>query len=204
MSEVTLVDYGVGNIKAYLNMFERMNIAANTASNAEQVLTAKRLILPGVGAFDWAMSNLQASGMRNALDKAVLEMQKPVFGVCVGMLMMAERSDEGNTNGLGWISADVVKLESTSNQKSPLPHMGWNTISAKTDNKLFDGLDSPNFYFLHSYVVQLRNSADMLASTYYGNEFTSAIAHDNILATQFHPEKSHRWGMTLLKNFARY
>lgn len=198
------MDYGVGNVKAYLHMFERLNVPANTAGDPSQVLSAKRLILPGVGAFDWAMNKLQASGMRNALDKAVLEMQKPVFGVCVGMQMMAERSDEGNASGLGWIAAEVVKLESAGDQPNPLPHMGWNNINPKAESKLFEGLTNPNFYFLHSFVLQPRVREDVLATTFYGNEFTSAIAHGNIMATQFHPEKSHRWGMALLKNFASY
>jgi imidazole glycerol-phosphate synthase subunit HisH len=204
MHEITLVDYGVGNIKAYLHIFDQLNIPANTANSPQQLAAAKRLILPGVGSFDWAMSKLQASGMRSALDKAVLEKKTPVFGVCVGMQMMAERSAEGKEKGLGWISGDVVKLEPTANKKYPLPHMGWNSISQRQPHKLTSGLVNPNFYFLHSYVVQLTIADNELASTHYGREFTSAIAHNNIMATQFHPEKSHRWGLALLKNFASY
>jgi imidazole glycerol-phosphate synthase subunit HisH len=202
MAEVTLVDYGVGNVKAYLHLFERLNIAANTASSPSGISAARRLILPGVGAFDWAMRKLAESGLRHALDAAALKDRKPIFGVCVGMQMMAERSDEGRAEGLGWFAADVKRMGEGANQQVPLPHMGWNTMQPKLSHRLFDNLSAPHFYFLHSYAVVPRNVEDTLATTFYGHEFTSAIAQDNIMATQFHPEKSHRWGMTLLKNFA--
>ena len=202
MHEVSIVDYGVGNIKAYLHVYEKLNISANAVSTSKELLAAKRLILPGVGSFDWAMERLQKSGLRDALDTAVLKNGMPVFGVCVGMQMMAERSEEGAGKGLGWIPAEVVRMRPMRNQPLPLPHMGWNDASQTMPHKLLDGIDRPKFYFLHSFAVELSEQSDQLASTVYGYEFTSAIARKNILATQFHPEKSHRWGGALLKNFS--
>lgn len=202
---ITLVNYGLGNIQAFANIYKNLNIPVAIASNAEQLQEAERLILPGVGAFDWAMARLEASGMRPVLDELVLQRRCPVLGICVGMQMMAQRSDEGQHPGLGWIEADVKRFdESTFTQQTHLPHMGWNQVEPVRSDALFPGLESDaRFYFLHSYYFVPHHSEDTLATTDYNGVYTSAVRHDNIYGTQFHPEKSHHWGIRLLHNFAK-
>ena len=203
MADVTLVQYGLGNIQAFAHIYQRLNLAVEVATTAAQVMTAQRLIMPGVGAFDWAMARLNASGMREALDDAVLNRKTPVLGVCVGMQMMAERSDEGVEPGLGWIQGDVKAFSSMSETQLPLPHMGWNDVEPVNKDCLFAEIDAPKYYFLHSYCIVPTNAADALATADYGNRFVSAVRHGNIFGTQFHPEKSHNWGIVLLRNFAK-
>lgn len=203
MSSVSIIDYGVGNVRAFAQLYRRCNIDVDIADNVAAIGKASKLILPGVGAFDWAMARLNASGLRDALDSAVLDRQVPVIGVCVGMQMMAKRSEEGQLPGLGWINAEVCHFNAIGDMGSlPLPHMGWNDITiAQPDNALFKGVSDPRFYFLHSYCVVPSDVQDVLASTNYGTTFASAISSGNIYATQFHPEKSHHWGSRLLRNF---
>lgn len=203
MADVTLVHYGLGNIQAFAHIYQRLNLLVEVATTAEQLAAAKRLILPGVGAFDWAMARLNASGMRDALDNAVLNRRIPVLGVCVGMQMMAERSDEGVEPGLGWIKGDVKAFDAMSETKLPLPHMGWNDVDPASNDCLFAGIEAPKYYFLHSYCIVPTNNADALATADYGHCFVSAVRHGNIFGTQFHPEKSHNWGIDLLRNFSR-
>jgi imidazole glycerol-phosphate synthase subunit HisH len=202
MADITLVQYGLGNIQAFVNIYQRLNLNVEVATNAEQLAAAQRLILPGVGAFDWAMARLNASGMRGALDDAVLNRNVPVLGVCVGMQMMADRSDEGTEPGLGWIKGDV-RAFSLPEKRLPLPHMGWNDVVPANTECLFEGIVAPKYYFLHSYCIVPANDDDALATADYGNPFVSAVRHSNIFGTQFHPEKSHGWGIDLLRNFAR-
>jgi len=200
---IGLVDYGLGNIKAFANIYRRLGIEAFAASSPLDLRRASKIILPGVGSFDWAMNCLQKSGMRDALDEEVLEAKKPVLGVCVGMQMMAGSSEEGIVSGLGWMDAKVVKFDvSLLNTKTHLPHMGWNNVRPTAEDTLFRGLDDPQYYFLHSYYLVSERFEDILAHSYYGLEFASAIRKKNVYGTQFHPEKSHTWGITLLKNFA--
>lgn len=201
---ITIVNYGLGNIQAFVNIYKLLNIETNVASSAEELARASRIILPGVGAFDWAMARLNASGLRETLDELVLERRVPVFGVCVGMQMMCQRSDEGQLPGLGWLDADVVRFDvgEGARQGLQLPHMGWNDVVPAGPDPLFDGLDDGRFYFLHSYYVRPREPVQTLASTDYGGTFTSAVRSGHICATQFHPEKSHEWGVALLRNFA--
>ena len=203
MADVTLVHYGLGNIQAFAHIYQRLNLAVEVATSAEQITKAQRLIMPGVGAFDWAMARLNASGMRDALDDAVLNSKTPVLGVCVGMQMMAERSDEGVEAGLGWIQGDVKAFNSMSETELPLPHMGWNDVDPVSKDCLFAKIEAPKYYFLHSYCVVPTNAADTLATANYGDRFVAAVRHENIFGTQFHPEKSHNWGIDLLRNFAR-
>lgn len=203
MADVTLVHYGLGNIQAFAHIYQRLNLVVEVATSAEQVMAAQRLIMPGVGAFDWAMARLNASGMRDALDEAVLTRKTPVLGVCVGMQMMAERSDEGVKPGLGWIKGDVKAFNAMSETQLPLPHMGWNDVDPARNNCLFAGIEAPKYYFLHSYCIVPTNSDDILATADYGNIFAAAVRQGNIFGTQFHPEKSHSWGIDLLRNFAR-
>ncbi len=202
VADVTLVHYGLGNIQAFAHIYQRLNLAVEVATTAEQVINAQRLIMPGVGAFDWAMARLNASGMRDALDYAVLNRKTPVLGVCVGMQMMAERSDEGVEAGLGWIPGDVKAFNAMSETELPLPHMGWNDVVSVSKDCLFAKIEAPKFYFLHSYCVVPTNAADTLATANYGDRFVAAVRRGNIFGTQFHPEKSHNWGIDLLRNFA--
>lgn len=201
MAEVTLVDYGLGNIRAFANIYHSLNIAVDIASDAKSIAEAKRLILPGVGAFDWAMDRLNQSGLRDTLDQRVLQQGVPVLGVCVGMQMMAESSEEGRMPGLSWIKGEVVRFDHSSGDL-PLPHMGWNDVSPETQECLFSGISDPRFYFLHSYCFVPTRSEAILARAHYGDGFVAAVRSANIFATQFHPEKSHHWGVRLLRNFA--
>jgi glutamine amidotransferase len=200
---MTVLDYGLGNVAAFVNIYKRLNLPVVVASTADQLAKAEKIILPGVGAFDWAMTRLNESGMRDCLDDLVMVRKKPVLGVCVGMQMMAKRSDEGKLPGLGWIDADVYRFEETAfRQQTHLPHMGWNDVIQRDSNCLFKGLLAPRFYFLHSYYFAPVRADDVLAVTDYNVSFTSVARHANVFGTQFHPEKSHQWGIALLKNFA--
>lgn len=201
---IVLVNYGLGNIRAFENIYKHLNISVRVASTAAELADAEKIILPGVGAFDGAMSRLQASGMRECLDDLVLNQKCPVLGICVGMQMMARRSDEGEMPGLGWIEAEVKKFnnKSLSNKKILLPHMGWNDALPVHSKTLFRDLHAPLFYFLHSYYFATDDAGSVLALTDYNGKFASAVQTGNILGVQFHPEKSHAWGMRLLKNFA--
>jgi len=201
---ITIVNYGLGNISAFANLYKRLNIHISVAKTADQLKSALKIILPGVGAFDHAMNKLNNSGMRETLDKLVLDHRVPVLGICVGMQMLAKSSDEGVLPGLGWIDGTVKKFDvSVLNSKTPLPHMGWNTIHLNNDNPLFLNLsNNSRFYFLHSYYFQCNNQNDTIATTEYGIQYSSAVNNKNIYGVQFHPEKSHQWGIQLLKNFA--
>jgi imidazole glycerol-phosphate synthase subunit HisH len=184
MASVTLIDYGVGNIKAFTHIYTRLNLKVEIATNASQIINAERLILPGVGAFDWAMKQLNQSGMRNALDEQVLGHKKPILGVCVGMQMMAHNSEEGQLLGLNWIKARVEKFKFTGSRHFPLPHMGWNEAVPTKSDPLFNGIVDPRFYFLHSYVVVPDQQDSVLAHSQYNSNFASAIKKDNIYGTQ--------------------
>ncbi|MCB1759300.1 MAG: imidazole glycerol phosphate synthase subunit HisH [Gammaproteobacteria bacterium] len=202
MPGVTLVNYGLGNIQAFANIYQRLNIPVEVAATPEQLAGAEKIILPGVGAFDWAMARLNNSGLRDILDLLVLERQVPVLGVCVGMQILARRSDEGDLPGLGWIDAEVARFDAVQIGDAPLPHMGWNDVQPISNDSLFQRIEAPRYYFLHSYYVVPRQQTEILATANYGNEFTSAVRKGHIFGTQFHPEKSHQWGIDLLRNFA--
>lgn len=201
---ITLVDYGLGNIQAFANIYKRLNIPARTASSADELADADKLILPGVGAFDWAMTLLNESGMRERLEELVVGKGCPVLGICVGMQMMAKRSDEGKMAGLGWVDAEVKKFDEASfTQKTHLPHMGWNDVAPRDCGCLFKGLEhGARFYFLHSYYFVPHQESDVLAATDYNGVYASSVRSGNVFGVQFHPEKSHHWGIQLLKNFA--
>ena len=201
---ITIVDYGVGNISAFKNVFKRLNVASNIAKSSFDLENVSKLILPGVGSFDYAMNQLNLSGMREKLDELVTEKKIPVLGVCVGMQMMGKGSEEGKTKGLNWIDAEVLKFdESLINSRVKLPHMGWNEVKPLKENILYKDLDDEAlFYFLHSYFFKCNNSNDILAVSEYGTPFASCVNFENIYGVQFHPEKSHNNGETLLHNFA--
>lgn len=202
---ITLIDYGVGNINAFVNVYKRVDVPVRIAKTKEDLIGAEKLILPGVGHFDHAMTQLNNSGMRDTLDKMVLLDKIPVIGICVGMQMMANSSDEGIMDGLKWIDASVRKFdESKIKQVTRLPHMGWNDVKPVKDIPLFNGLEKDAiFYFLHTYYFECNNQDDVMAVTEYGVEFASAAHHENKYGIQFHPEKSHSYGETLLHNFAK-
>jgi len=200
---IVVVDYGLGNVRAFLNVYKRLNIPASAGRNAEEIKAATRIILPGVGAFDHAMSLLDASGMRSALEQAVLEREVPALGVCVGMQILAHGSDEGSRPGLGWVPGHVRAFKSVSETAGqPIPHMGWNDVTA-VDMELFVGMESgARFYFLHSYFFDCAQKENVAATASYGIDFACAVRSKNVYGVQFHPEKSHHDGVALLKNFA--
>ena len=201
---ITLIDYGVGNIFAFQNVYKRLNIPTKIAKTQQDLADAKKLILPGVGSFDYAMSQLNASGMREKLDELVLEKKVPVIGICVGMQMMGNRSDEGKLEGLKWIDSEILKFdENLIQQRTKLPHMGWNDVAPINNHPLFVGLEKEAiFYFLHSFYFKCENETDSIAVSNYGISFSSAVHRENIYGIQFHPEKSHQYGEKLLHNFA--
>ena len=202
---ITIIDYGLGNIKAFVNVYDRLNIQTKIAHKAEDLKDATKIILPGVGAFDYAMSQLNASGMRDELDKQVLGNKVPVVGICVGMQMLAKSSDEGKLPGLGWIDGKVKLFDENRIQfKTLLPHMGWNSIQPLRNNKLLDNItEQTRFYFLHSYYFICNQEEDIISNTEYGITYASAVNKNNIYGIQFHPEKSHSGGIQLLHNFAK-
>ncbi|MDT8858155.1 imidazole glycerol phosphate synthase subunit HisH [Paracoccaceae bacterium Fryx2] len=200
---IGIVDYGLGNVRAFENIYRRLGIAAMPVRTAAELLAADRLILPGVGAFDWAMARLTASDMVEPLRARVLDEGVPVLGVCVGMQIMADGSDEGSSAGLGWIPGQVERFrDEWFNDRTHLPHMGWNDIDPEGEAAIFAGIQNPRFYFLHSYYFCPVDDAHVAARTQYGVRFASALRRGNIWATQFHPEKSHDWGVQFLRNFA--
>lgn len=200
---ITIVNYGLGNVQAIANIYLRLNIPVRIAASAAELADAPKIILPGVGAFDWAMTRLNQSGMREPLEDLVGR-GRPVLGICVGMQMMFGRSEEGVLPGLQWIDGEVRRFdESTFTAKTHLPHMGWNDVLPKQTNCLFRALESEaRFYFLHSYYTAPSRDADVLAVTDYNGGFSSSVRSGNVFGVQFHPEKSHQWGIRLLQNFA--
>lgn len=200
---IAIIDYGLGNIQALVNVYHRLGTAVTVAKTAEELVRADKLILPGVGAFDHAMKLLNASGMRQELDHCVLDKKVPILGICVGMQILAQSSEEGSLPGLGWIDGRVRFFASLpASTAMPLPHMGWNDVEVRED-ALFKGLeDGSRFYFLHSYFFDCARPQDAIATAYYGMDFCCAVRAGNVCGVQFHPEKSHHYGTNLLKNFA--
>ncbi len=202
---IRVVDYGVGNIQAFMTMFKRLGISSERAKKASDLLDATRLILPGVGHFDHAIQRLNDSGMRSTLETMVLEHSIPVMGVCVGMQMLAEGSDEGTLPGLNWVPGRVRAFANHPKAVNLLlPHMGWNDVQAVPGaHPLFKGFeDAPQFYFLHSFYFDAQDKSDAIATAHYGINFDAVVSRGHIYGVQCHPEKSHHWGAQLLKNFA--
>ena len=201
---IKIIDYGVGNIRAFLTLFKRLNIPVELATTNNQILSASKLILPGVGAFDHAMQSLNNSGMRPGIEEMVLNQEIPLLGICVGMQMLATESEEGSLPGLNFIPGKVISFKNNSSSSSlPSPHMGWNDVNFV--NKLNgigkDFETSSRFYFLHSYYYEVQNKEHISAISDYGFLFEAAINKKNIYGAQFHPEKSHKWGAKLINNF---
>lgn len=193
----------MGNIKAFADVYKKLKIPAVIAKQVEGLKNASKVILSGVGAFDNAMHRLNKSGMLKFLDEIVTHRHVPVLGICVGMQMFACSSEEGSLPGLGWIDGEVKRFNPSLKNSIRLPHMGWNNIKPIKSIGLLEGLDhDARFYFLHSYYFQCQKNENILAVTDYDGEFACVVNSGNIFGVQFHPEKSHQWGIQLLKNFA--
>jgi glutamine amidotransferase len=200
---ITILDYGMGNVKSILNIIYKVGGEATISSDIDKIMDAEKIILPGIGSFDVGIKNLTEQGLIPVLNKKVLEEKTPFLGICLGMQLITQRSEEGKLNGLGWINAETDKFRSLKDNLK-IPHMGWNYVVVKKNSKLFkDMYDNPRFYFVHSYYVRCKDESDILATTEYGFDFVSAVEKDNIYATQFHPEKSHKFGMKLMENFVK-
>jgi len=201
---ISIIDYGSGNFRAIGNIYDVLNIPYKIVNKIEEIENASKIILPGVGAFDQTMSMLNSNGFREILDKKVLLEKVPILGICVGMQMLADSSEEGTLKGLGWIRGKVKKFDKSKMDWTPkLPHLGWNSINILQSSALLSDIDTQiGFYFIHSYYFEAENNENVLATTEYGDVFHAAIVHNNIYGVQFHPEKSHKNGIQLLKNFA--
>jgi imidazole glycerol-phosphate synthase subunit HisH len=202
---IVIIDYGLGNINAFINIYKKLDVPIKIAKTVADLEGVTKIILPGVGAFDHAMAKLEESGMRQKLDDLVLKQHVPVIGICVGMQILAKSSDEGKLPGLGWIDGTVKKFDETKIlQSTHLPHMGWNDVVPLNSQTIFNEItDEPLFYFLHSYYFHCNNMNDTIAiADYGGGNFTCAVKSGNVYGVQFHPEKSHNYGIQLLKNFA--
>lgn len=200
---IAILDYGLGNVRAFANVYKRLNMAHAVASKPADLAGADRIILPGVGAFDEAMELFGKSGMRGPVEEMVLGRKVPLLGICVGMQMLARSSEEGHLPGLGWIDGDVRKFDVSSlRHKTRLPHMGWNRVSPRGGSALMRDLpEGSRFYFLHSYYFECADRGSAISEAEYGATFACAVAAGNVHGVQFHPEKSHSNGIQLLKNF---
>lgn len=200
---ITIIDYGMGNLGSIQNMLKRIGADSEISGDKDRIAMAAKILLPGVGAFDAAIERIDKTGFREILNKKVLEERIPVLGICLGMQLLTESSEEGTLPGLGWLSAKTIKFK-FADTSLKVPHMGWNLVFQVNESPLIAELpEEPRFYFVHSYYVECNNREDVLATTNYGGHFPSIVQHNNIYGAQFHPEKSHKYGMKLLQNFAR-
>jgi len=200
---ISILNYGIGNINAFANIFSKLNVHYNIVNNKSDLSKAHKILFPGVGSFDNAINLLNISGLRDTLEHLVIQKEIPILGVCVGMQMFAESSEEGILGGLGWLNAKVKKIQA--NSSLIVPHMGWNNIEECKQHYLLNGLSNEAyFYFLHSYYFDSYEIDEIVSKTNYGNLFDSIVCKKNIIGVQFHPEKSHNFGLQLLNNFANY
>lgn len=200
---VSIVDYGVANLGSIRNMFARLRIDVELITTPDGVAAAKRLLLPGVGAFDHGMEALAARGLVEPLRRAARDGRTPLLGICLGMQLLSEGSEEGERPGLGVIAGRCVRLQVPPGGRLKVPHMGWNVPSVRRASPLLRGLDErARFYFTHSYHLVCEQADDVLATAVHGIEFTAMIERGAVMGMQCHPEKSHRFGMTVLRNFA--
>lgn len=198
---ITVIDYGLGNLGSIRNMFKRIGAPVQVTSDLHLIAAAEKLLLPGVGAFDNAMARINEIGLRTVLDRKALVEKTPILGICLGMQLLTRGSEEGQLPGLGWIAASTTRIPASAGIK--VPHMGWNVVHPTRPSPLIADLPPQSrFYFVHSYCVHVDNPEHSILKAHYGIDFDAAIQHDNIYGAQFHPEKSHKFGMQLLENFA--
>jgi glutamine amidotransferase len=200
---IVVIDYGLGNLGSIRNMLKKIGAEGAISSNVSDIEGAEKLILPGVGNFDQGMRNLEALGLVPVLENKVIQKKTPILGICLGMQLFARKSEEGKSTGLGWIDAEVVRFKFDDKERHlKIPHMGWNLVEIRQKNPLFEEMyPEPRFYFVHSYHVACRNEEEVLTQTFHGYNFVSSVKKENIYGVQFHPEKSHKFGMKLLDNF---
>jgi glutamine amidotransferase len=201
-----VIDYGMGNVGSIVNMLKKVGVTPRLSSGPEDVLCADRIILPGVGAFDAAVTKLRELGYFEAIRQRVLGDEVPILGICLGMQLFARASEEGAREGFGWLDATAVRFAGAGNDELRVPHMGWNTVRPLHPSPFFPAAEEPEprFYFVHSYYLRCADPSDVLATTAYGAEFVSAVCRGNIVGTQFHPEKSHRFGLRFFRAFAEW
>ena len=200
---ITIIDYGVGNLGSIRNMLKKLGQASEISSDINKIKEADKLILPGVGSFDYGMTKLNEYGFIEVLNEKVMIEKVPILGICLGVQLMTKSSKEGQLPGLGWFDAETVPFEFSVTNELIVPHMGWNTVTPDKESKLFqDMYEESKFYFVHSFHLKANLKSDELLITEYGYNFVSALEHENIVGVQFHPEKSHKYGLKLLKNFA--
>lgn len=199
---IVVIDYGMGNLYSVAKAFRRLQVDVKISSNLDDISSAEKLILPGVGHFKRGMENLAERGLIEALNDQVLNKKIPILGICLGMQLFTKHSEEGDRDGLGWINAQTVKFKFEDQRKFRVPHIGWNTNEAQNTSALFNNIEEDaSFYFVHSYYVDCNDTDAIVTNAEYGRQFTSTVSKNNIYATQFHPEKSHDQGLALLKNF---
>lgn len=200
---IIIIDYGMGNLGSIKNMLKKIDVESEITSDISKIKQATKLILPGVGAFDNGMANIKKMGLLPVLNDLILKKKVPVLGICLGMQLMTRKSEEGILPGLGWIEADTKRFVFPAEINLKIPHMGWNNIKIIKKEPISKNLNnSSRFYFVHSYHAVCDNEKDTLFQTNYGYDFTCAFSKDNIIGVQFHPEKSHKFGMELLRNFS--
>ncbi len=200
---ITIVDYGMGNLGSIQSIFKRIGVKSQITSDITLIKESKKILLPGVGAFDAAMKKINSSDFREILDIKALEEQVPILGICLGMQLLTNKSEEGKLDGLGWIKGETIKFNFAKQKSLKIPHMGWNIVNEINSSDLTKDLPAePRFYFVHSYYVNVECTENQVMQTHYGHDFDSVISSGNIFGAQFHPEKSHKFGMQLLKNFA--
>jgi len=203
-SKLAIVDYGMGNLNSVKKSLDRIGVSSIVSSDPKDIINAEKIILPGVGHFGKAMSNLKKLNLLETLNEAVLVKQKPILGICLGMELMAKEGEEGNAEGLGWIDAHIIKFNISDKIRSKVPHIGWNQIHIKKSSLLMNDIpDLSEFYFVHSYHLRINDQSDILNETQHDYFYPSAIERGNIFGVQYHPEKSHEVGAQLLSNFVR-
>jgi len=201
---IVVIDYALGNPTSIVNMFKRIGTRALISHDPADIANAEKLVLPGVGHFKKGMDNLAASGILPVLSEEVSVKKKPILGICLGAQLMTSHSEEGDVDGLGWIDATTVKFQNDRLGRLKVPHMGWADVHFTRSNPLWEGIgDDARFYHVHSYHFQMRNASDVIATAAYGYEFATAFNNGNVFGTQFHPEKSHHYGMRVLQNFSK-
>lgn len=202
---ITIIDYGAGNLGSIMNMIRKIGSEARISSDKEEIASAEKLLLPGVGSFDYGMTKLMESNLIETINQRVLVDKVPILGICLGVQLFTKGSEEGELKGLGWFDAQTVKFELEEGSSLKVPHMGWNEVQCVNNSKLFTDLQQePRFYFVHSYHLKCANEQDVMVNAKHGYEFVAGMESGNKVGVQFHPEKSHKFGMKILENYIKY